>query len=515
MGMARLVSLGIVIALIACLGITFYQVIAPFLMPLFLAGMVALLCQPVLQYFLKRCHGRRPLAAGLSTAAIVGSVMLPIVVTVLLGILQFLTVRDTATDAGARVVGSELREMQARLGKAADIAYDWVFPFEQVSALDRQIFGEAEAEQLAAAEQKAEGDAPRPLQMARRRWLLEQFEQARGQSVEIMKSLALKTAGVLGSTVSSALDRTVDVLGACVGAMVALFVFTLALYYFLLDGPDMVAAGQSLIPVEASYQRELMTQFARSVRAVVLATFLAAVGQGISTAIALQIAGMGHFFLFAIIATFAALIPMAGTWLVWMPCVLWLGGVEGSWGSAAFLAVMGIGPIGMMDNVVRTWVLKNDTSLHPLLAFVSVLGGLQVMGLWGVFIGPIVACCLHSLIEILNLQLRDADFEQFRTTMTGDDSAVGKSPVPAEPSDSEVEGRPAVGSPVPAAEPSAGSQPEPPGGQPGTSESTERPAPTGTDAEKQTGEMSASRTSVSNADPSRPEPSAGGTPVDG
>jgi hypothetical protein len=28
------------------------------------------------------------------------------------------------------------------------------------------------------------------------------------------------------------------------------------------------------------------------------------------------------------------------------------------------------------------------------------------MGLWGVFIGPIVACCLHSLIEIFNSELK-------------------------------------------------------------------------------------------------------------
>ncbi|MHC4877723.1 MAG: AI-2E family transporter [Planctomycetota bacterium] len=411
MGMARLVSLGIVAALIACLGITFYQVIAPFLMPLFLAAMIALLCQPVLRYFLSRCKGRRSLAAGLATASIVGSVMLPIVVAVLMGILQFLTVEDIALDTGRRVVSGEIREMRERLTKVADLSYGWVFPSKHVSAIDRQIFGQVEATQLAQAEAEfdnTEQQGPGPLESARRRWLLERVERTRSQAIEMMKALALKTAGVVGSTLSSALNRTVDLLGACVGALVALFVFTLALYYFLLDGPDMVIAAQSLIPVDQAHQQELMQQFALSVRAVVVATFLAAVGQGIATSIALQFVGMGHFFLFAIIATFAALIPMAGTWLVWMPCAIWLGAVNGSWGLAIFLIVVGIGPIGMMDNFIRAWVLKNDTSLHPLLAFVSVLGGLQVMGLWGVFIGPIVACCLHSLIEIFNSELREA-----------------------------------------------------------------------------------------------------------
>ncbi len=201
----------------------------------------------------------------------------------------------------------------------------------------------------------------------------------------------------------------------------------------------MVIAVQALIPVEKSHQQELMQQFAGSVRAVVLATFLAAIGQGLATALALQCVGMGHFFLFAIIATFSALIPMAGTWLVWVPCALWLGFVDGSWGSATFLAVVGVGPIGMMDNVVRTWVLKNDTSLHPLLAFVSVLGGLQVMGLWGVFIGPIVACCLHSLIEIFNVELGEIASSSESNVTEAETPQENKVPQPstAEPAESD------------------------------------------------------------------------------
>lgn len=409
MSMARLVSLGIVTALIACLGITFYQVIAPFLMPLFLAAMIALLCQPVLRYFLHRCKGRRTLAAGLSTAAIVGSVMLPLVVIVLLGVLQFLgsNFREIDSDTiRAKLADRQLDELRDELLKTEDVVYGWIFRSSEITQVDRLLLGDAElkkVEELIRTERPA--TAPGPLERSRHEWLIGKLIQVRDHSLQVMQSLAFKTAGVVGSSLGSAVNRTVDLLGAFVGALVALFVFTLALYYFFLDGPDMVCAVQALIPVEKAHQQELMQQFAGSVRAVVLATFLAAIGQGLATALALQCVGMGHFFLFAIIATFSALIPMAGTWLVWVPCALWLGFVDGSWGSATFLAVVGVGPIGMMDNVVRTWVLKNDTSLHPLLAFVSVLGGLQVMGLWGVFIGPIVACCLHSLIEIFNVEL--------------------------------------------------------------------------------------------------------------
>ena len=54
----RLVSLAVLLALIVLLGSTFYQVIAPFLLPLFLAAVLAVICQPLQGYFLKRTGGR-------------------------------------------------------------------------------------------------------------------------------------------------------------------------------------------------------------------------------------------------------------------------------------------------------------------------------------------------------------------------------------------------------------------------------------------------------------------------
>ena len=56
--MARYVSLLIITVLILCLGATFYQVLAPFLMPLFLAAMASLLVQPILRYFMQRWPNR-------------------------------------------------------------------------------------------------------------------------------------------------------------------------------------------------------------------------------------------------------------------------------------------------------------------------------------------------------------------------------------------------------------------------------------------------------------------------
>ncbi len=169
------------------------------------------------------------------------------------------------------------------------------------------------------------------------------------------------------------------------------------------------------------------------VRAVVLATFLAAMGQGLTTAVALYIVGFDHFILFLILATITSLVPLAGSWLVWVPCASWLM-YQGHWGSAIFLIAIGTLVVGTMDNVIRTYVLQSDAKLHPLLAFVSVLGGLQMMGLWGVFIGPIVASCLHALVQIFNAELKAFSQEKFQNQellkTIGEEKSANNSPEP-------------------------------------------------------------------------------------
>jgi predicted PurR-regulated permease PerM len=209
--------------------------------------------------------------------------------------------------------------------------------------------------------------------------------------------LVRKTLGYAGSTLSF--------LGSAVALLVGLLTFVIAFYYFLADGPALIEASENLIPVHRDYVRHLLTQFDQAVRAVVSATFAAALAQGIATGIGMWIAGFHHFFIVTILATLTALVPVLGTWLVWGPLVLWMGFHDGRWGAAIFLTLYGSIFVGLLDNVIRAYVLHSNVKLHPLLAFVSVLGGIQVMGLWGIFIGPIVASCLHALIKIFNTEI--------------------------------------------------------------------------------------------------------------
>jgi predicted PurR-regulated permease PerM len=409
--MARLVSLGIIATLIIVLGITCYQVIAPFLVPLFLGAITAMLCQPLFHYFLNRLKDRRRWAAAATTVTVIGGLTLPILIGILFGVLQIVSWTYAGIEEASEVSLMDLNsETRLDVDRVRDSIFDYYNDWylgDQVQQSDRDLLKLSDEEVKRLNENRD--------QLAERRkawfdpWFEKQFVEVNGELGAVLKGLAAKTLGVVGNTVGHTIGATIGttlhLLASLAGLVVALAVFALALFYFLADGPELILAAESLIPVDKGHQRELASQFAKTVRAVVLATFLAALGQGIATAVALKIVGVDYFFLLVIVATFASMIPMAGPFLVWFPVACWLFWT-GHLGAAIFLCVVGVVVIGTLDNIIRAYVLQSDTTLHPLLAFVSVLGGLQVMGLWGVFIGPVVACCLHVLIEIFNQEVQ-------------------------------------------------------------------------------------------------------------
>lgn len=381
--MVRLVSLSIILCLILFLGITFFKVILPFILPLFLAAVVAMVSQPILNYFVKRTKGHVRIAAGITTAIIVSAILIPMCVGIFLGSLQlFTTVVNTLDEANWN------KTVQIVTQKV-EISND---KFHQLIEWSEQYL-------------EKEADLAQDGERQKRTASIEEFIRKNLQTALV--PIAKRSLGVAASTVG--------LLGSLFSAVIAWVMFIIALYYFLADGYSLIDSTQSLIPVHVEYQKKLIDQFQKVVRAVVLATFLAAIGQGLTTAVALYVVGFDHFVIFLILATVTSMVPLLGSWLIWAPCAGWLM-YEGHWGSAIFLIAIGTLVVGTMDNVIRTYVLQSDAKLHPLLAFVSVLGGLQMMGLWGVFIGPIVASCLHALVQIFNTELKAFSQEKFQTS---------------------------------------------------------------------------------------------------
>jgi len=199
------------------------------------------------------------------------------------------------------------------------------------------------------------------------------------------------------------------------GLVVGLGIMSVAMFYFFLDGAKMINTFMHLSPLDDRHEMELLQEFDKVGRAVVLATLLSAVAQGILGGIGYKLVGLDSVFLLTLLTAVLALIPFVGAAAIWVPACLYIAFVkepidpEGArtwmFAKAGFLAAYGTLIVSMADNVIKPWVLQGQSKLHPLLALLSVLGGVQALGPIGILIGPMVVAFLQVLLTILQREI--------------------------------------------------------------------------------------------------------------
>jgi len=56
--------------------------------------------------------------------------------------------------------------------------------------------------------------------------------------------------------------------------------------------------------------------------------------------------------------------------------------------------------VGLVDNVIRPWLISGRAEMGGLVIFISVLGGIAVFGMLGVVLGPIVVALAASMLDL-------------------------------------------------------------------------------------------------------------------
>jgi predicted PurR-regulated permease PerM len=238
-----------------------------------------------------------------------------------------------------------------------------------------------------------------------------------GTYVAWLKEAANPTAADIESLTQQGIDyirpKLVSITGATGVAVVKLAIGTgimiVAIFFFLYDGPGMVSTIMKLSPLDDRYEQELLLEFDRISRAVVLATIFSALAQGAVAGVGYYFAGLPSLVLLTLLTTVFALVPIFGPATVWVPVCLYLAIYEQNFWAAGLLAGWGVLVVGTIDNLVKAFVLHGQSQLHPLLALMSIIGGVQALGPIGIVVGPMVVAMLQTLLGILRRELTNLE----------------------------------------------------------------------------------------------------------
>jgi predicted PurR-regulated permease PerM len=181
--------------------------------------------------------------------------------------------------------------------------------------------------------------------------------------------------------------------------ILSLFFFFIALYYLLKDGSTLKAKIMELSPLRDVDEERVFGRLGLAVNSVVKGNLLIATLQGVIATVGFTLFGLPNPVLWGTVAALSALVPAVGTSLVMIPAILYLL-ATGTLTQAIGLGVWAVLAVGLIDNMLGPKLVGRGAQLHPLLILLSVLGGLALFGATGIFLGPLSVALLFALLTI-------------------------------------------------------------------------------------------------------------------
>jgi predicted PurR-regulated permease PerM len=332
--------------LLIVLAIVFLAMVRPFFISLLLAALFAGLFYPVYSWLCRRIWSRPGFCSIVCVLLVLLVIILPIVILLGMFTIQAFQFKDTA---------------EAQLREVAQKAPVWLDQIRQ-----NRFIQMIPTEGIDWQEKAAEG------------------------------------AKILSSLLLTAVSRTSK---GAVQTVFMLFIMFYTLFYFFIDGPQILKRIKYISPLKDEYKDRIIERFLSIARATLKGTILIGLIQGTLGGITFYLCGVGSSIFWGTVMVIVSIIPGIGTVIVWLPAAV-IKFAMGERGPGIGILAGGL-IISVVDNFLRPLLVGRDTKMHALLIFFSTLGGIVLFGIVGFLLGPILAAAFLTVIDIYAAEYRE------------------------------------------------------------------------------------------------------------
>jgi predicted PurR-regulated permease PerM len=192
--------------------------------------------------------------------------------------------------------------------------------------------------------------------------------------------------------------------GALVEGSASSFIVLLLTYYFLFyflrDADALLAGLRKLVPLPEAEFTEITMRTVQTVFASVYATVAVAAIQGLLGGLMFWVLDLPSPALWGVVMGLLAIIPFLGAFVIWGPAAVGLA-LNGDWGSAIVLSAWGMIVVGLIDNVLYPIIVGRRLSLHPMVSFIAIVGGVLLFGAHGIVLGPLAMAAGLVVLQLL------------------------------------------------------------------------------------------------------------------
>jgi predicted PurR-regulated permease PerM len=192
--------------------------------------------------------------------------------------------------------------------------------------------------------------------------------------------------------------------------LVNFFFMILIVYFLLIDIRKLINFIKDLSPLRKEETRQLMIKFKNMAAAILIGNGLGGIIQGVLGGALFAIFGLESPVLWGVIMGLLAFMPILGIGMVFIPVAAYFFLIGKATSGLLFL-IFYIVISGGMEYIFKPKIVGDRVQLHPLMVFLSVIGGLKLFGILGIIYGPLFITAFLTLTSIYH-----SNYKRFITT---------------------------------------------------------------------------------------------------
>lgn len=212
--------------------------------------------------------------------------------------------------------------------------------------------------------------------------------------------VAASISDELGSKIPAFLVELIpEAVVIIVDASVGIFILASAVFAVLLKGDALLKWLHRVVPLRPDREEAFFREFQRALDAVIYGVVVVAMILAVFGGIVWWIAGLPSVLFWTAVMFVFSMVPALGPSFVLLPGAVYAY-LSGNTFGAVVLVIGTFVGIGIIDYVVRPWIINKKGELEPTMTLLSIVGGVTTMGIIGIFVGPLILAVFLHVTEL-------------------------------------------------------------------------------------------------------------------
>jgi len=218
-------------------------------------------------------------------------------------------------------------------------------------------------------------------------------------SPQFTAQLSATITSLIGKGTSSAMNSMLDIFVNIPLLLVNIVIVGFILFFTLRDYDKLKEFIKGISPLGKAKEKIVVKHFEDITYSTIYGRFVVGIVQGLLASLGFIAIGAHNALVLSALAIFLCLIPVLGSFLIWIPLGIYLLATGKIGVGIAYICYNAI-IVSNIDNLLFAYMMSKRTNLSSLVAFISSIGGLYLFGITGIILGPLIFAYFIILLDL-------------------------------------------------------------------------------------------------------------------